>query len=63
MYSKPYNMKYQSNENVLHNIDPIPSLLDHITNGLEQLELIPSYFCLDYEDEIYYSELDYNLDS
>ncbi|CAH8531052.1 unnamed protein product [Schistosoma bovis] len=64
MHSKQYNMmKHKPNENALHQIETIPSLIDDITNRLEQFELIPSYFCLDYEDEIYYSEIDYKLDS
>ncbi|CAH8529779.1 unnamed protein product [Schistosoma margrebowiei] len=64
MHSKQYNMmKHKPNENALHQIETIPSMIDDITNALEQFELNPSYFCLDYEDEIYYSEFDYNLDS
>ncbi|TNN13058.1 hypothetical protein EWB00_003194 [Schistosoma japonicum] len=56
------NMKDNFNDNSIERLSNYQSLINDITNRIETLKMTPSYFCLDYDDEVYFSVVDYNLD-
>ncbi|CAH8535601.1 unnamed protein product [Schistosoma rodhaini] len=64
MHSEKYNMKDDFNRTPNEDaLETNLSFIDDIANELDKLALIPFYFCLDIDDEIYHSEYDYNLDN